>query len=152
MAKELGEQIATLTRERDEMVSAEDYVAVSRDLDEARAEVERETHAAIGWERLADYLRAELAEAEEMRDAHMHAAQTAVVAGEKDRTRADAAEARVGELSTWIVARGASVDKDHACAECVPDGPLIVEGFRCVYHAARVALDAHSQLEVTEED
>lgn len=29
---------------------------------------------------------------------------------------------------------------DNACAECVPDGPILVEGFRCVPHQARAYL------------
>jgi len=30
---------------------------------------------------------------------------------------------------------------DHACAECIPDGELVIAGFRCAVHAARAALE-----------
>jgi len=31
---------------------------------------------------------------------------------------------------------------DHACSECVPDGPLVIEGFQCVPHRAAAYDDA----------
>lgn len=38
------------------------------------------------------------------------------------------------------VARAASVHPervhDHACAECIPDGEIIISGFRCAVHLA----------------
>ena len=30
---------------------------------------------------------------------------------------------------------------DLACAECIPDGPMVVAGFRCAVHAARASLE-----------
>lgn len=33
----------------------------------------------------------------------------------------------------WIVERGRT-HRDHACAECFPDGDSLVKGFRCVFH------------------
>lgn len=33
---------------------------------------------------------------------------------------------------------------DNACAECVPDGGMVKEGFQCCRHAARAAL-AHKE-------
>lgn len=31
---------------------------------------------------------------------------------------------------------GGVFPKDHACAECVPGGDIVIEGFRCSWHAA----------------
>jgi hypothetical protein len=38
-------------------------------------------------------------------------------------------------MAKWIVNRGQDL-RDHACRECVGTGDLVVDGFRCGYHAA----------------
>ena len=50
-------------------------------------------------------------------------------------------EARLRDAYQWIVRE----DDDHhqadnACAECVPDSPILIEGFRCIPHQARAYL------------
>lgn len=44
-------------------------------------------------------------------------------------------------MAKWILH---SKDRtlDHACAECIPDGALVVPGFRCGYHTALHTLSA----------
>src|SRR5512137_695391 len=77
---------------------------------------------------------------------------------EKAESEHDAARARVAELVTAMEGLFVEYDNlrsagskhaltywvdrlpDHACAECVPGGPIVVPGFRCREHAARAAL------------
>lgn len=41
----------------------------------------------------------------------------------------------------WIINHW-NGEKDHACAECVPNGPMVEPGFRCAPHAAYVRIAA----------
>jgi hypothetical protein len=56
----------------------------------------------------------------------------------------DTPEAVGLRMLRWIV-RAANLDAagsiDHACAECIPGGSIVVPGFRCVPHEARAALE-----------
>ena len=38
----------------------------------------------------------------------------------------------------WILRHDSGVYRviDHACAKCVPDGPIVMQGFECAWHAA----------------
>lgn len=38
-------------------------------------------------------------------------------------------------MAGWIVTRGQDL-RDHACADCVGNGDLVVKGWRCAYHTA----------------
>ncbi|MGI4891851.1 MAG: hypothetical protein ACRYGJ_22515, partial [Janthinobacterium lividum] len=61
----------------------------------------------------------------------------AVACGPDGRARANATLT----MAKWILL---SRDRtlDHACVECVPDGALVVPGFRCGYHSALNAVTA----------
>jgi len=39
------------------------------------------------------------------------------------------------QLARWIVRMGPTIT-DHACAQCVPGGEIVHEGFQCTYHLA----------------
>jgi len=43
--------------------------------------------------------------------------------------------AEVEQMASWIVRHGQKVT-DHACADCLPGGEILVHGFRCGWHAA----------------
>lgn len=76
-----------------------------------------------------------------------HAAQAAAVSVDAEEAAeqvrlVEAVEAEIDGLRAaleradrWIIARY-SHEKDHACAECVPGGPIVVPGFQCVFHEA----------------
>jgi hypothetical protein len=45
------------------------------------------------------------------------------------------------EAYRWIVRKDDERHvSDNACAECVPEGPILIDGFRCVPHKARAHL------------
>jgi hypothetical protein len=61
------------------------------------------------------------------------------------------------KLARWI-ARQHENDKpfpwnvyDHACAECIPGGPLVSPGFRCAVHVARALSPSPSTQETPNE-
>jgi septal ring factor EnvC (AmiA/AmiB activator) len=61
---------------------------------------------------------------------------------ERDEARAKVERLRsaLGDLTAQTyVAHHAN--PDHACSRCVPDGPILVSGFRCAFHEARAALE-----------
>lgn len=46
-------------------------------------------------------------------------------------------QAALARADRWIDEYGFEMPaKDHACAECVPNGPIVVPGFQCVPHEA----------------
>lgn len=36
----------------------------------------------------------------------------------------------------WVINKCVNLTRDHACSECVPNGPIVVDGFLCTYHHA----------------
>ena len=49
----------------------------------------------------------------------------------------DAEPSDLDVLATWIAARvKLSEHCDHACAQCIPDGAMVQEGFQCAVHLA----------------
>ena len=90
-------------------------------------------------ERERDALKAALEEREH--DMHMR-----IRAG-YDKTVADCWRARVSELEGVLTklerqTRDHDFLPDHACAECVPTGEIIVPGFQCGRHAAKRVLSS----------
>lgn len=63
----------------------------------------------------------------------MHDLQEKIIA-EKDARIAELT-AEVEQMASWIVRHGQKVT-DHACAECLPDGEILIHGFRCGWHTA----------------
>ncbi len=76
------------------------------------------------------------------------------------RSHCSALEARCGELEGALEGlyrrendrQRESKRRDHACSECLVDYPpsgrdLVIEGFRCYYHAARALLSSNSRKE-----
>lgn len=61
-------------------------------------------------------------------------------AGVEEGKRLAGFDARLSGWAAWIVSAPTASVKDHACVECVPDGPMVVPGFQCVPHEARAAL------------
>lgn len=49
-------------------------------------------------------------------------------------------EALEGVLRALLFRMRAPLVVNHACAECIPDGDVVVVNFRCSYHAARALL------------
>ncbi len=53
------------------------------------------------------------------------------------RPEGDAEPSDLDVLATWIASRVKLTDHcDHACAECIPEGVMVVAGFRCAVHIA----------------
>jgi hypothetical protein len=46
----------------------------------------------------------------------------------------------------WII-HNHTGRNDHACAECVPHGDMIVPGFKCYYHEAKAMIQAAERVE-----
>jgi hypothetical protein len=75
------------------------------------------------------------------------------------RREAQEATEALGLANRWILQRAEERERDakpwpvvwdHACAECIPGGPLVTPGFRCAVHAARalaspVSPEAHDE-------
>jgi hypothetical protein len=57
------------------------------------------------------------------------------IAAEARRDALEEASSQLGCLSRWIVSRDHG-PADHACARCVPDGPIVIAGFVCARHLA----------------
>lgn len=52
---------------------------------------------------------------------------------------AEALQEALSLADRWIIDRSPYVNAiDHACAECVPGGPLVSDTFRCAVHAAKL--------------
>jgi hypothetical protein len=60
------------------------------------------------------------------------------VADERDRAVAELAAAReiIEFYEVWIRDHTTPRHKDHACSLCVPDGPMVIDGFVCPPHRA----------------
>lgn len=43
----------------------------------------------------------------------------------------------IDRWASWIVLNRPLHFKDHACAQCVPHGDMLVDGFKCVFHEAK---------------
>lgn len=78
-------------------------------------------------------------------EAHLTEAHAAIAANDARhaeaiaavRARAEHAEAELNALAKYITQLPAREYRhDHACAECVPGGPVVVAGFRCAVHIA----------------
>lgn len=52
-------------------------------------------------------------------------------------------------MAKWILEHLPESYRDHACAQCVPTGPMIVKGFVCVVHRAHSILGHATQLEAS---
>lgn len=57
----------------------------------------------------------------------------------------------------WIVRRFSYSDAqqrsvDHACAQCVPGGPLVRGEFVCVYHAAKASVEERAPVSPSRQD
>jgi len=63
------------------------------------------------------------------------------------RLRVSVLEASLADADDWIVSRTPYTETlnrwvDHACAQCVPGGPIVRPDFTCVYHAAKARIEA----------
>lgn len=75
-------------------------------------------------------------------DAYL-ATKATLEAAEKRAEQAEEAALKAGNLVRALsrqiereISRGRLWQPDHACAECVPDGEILIPGFRCARHAA----------------
>lgn len=111
-----------------------------RALEARLADAERELEVAReGYRKLAsDYLERhmQLAEALDLaRDAARETERSAERIVELE-TQAAARTLLVEKLARWISNHATDMPPDHACAECVPGGPIVIVGHRCGRHEA----------------
>lgn len=110
---------------------------------EALAEAEK-THMEYIRRWNAEETRADTAEAEVDRlKGYMTPGQVEADSHIKDLLeRWKESKAEVERLRGWLLSHHPDRPPlwDHACAECVPGGPIVKPGFVCVWHEARAAL------------
>jgi hypothetical protein len=140
--------------EEEEVQRIRDQLSAARhNYDQARRDLEAEQRARQQlvderdeYDRQRRLYHADMMQVREQRDAALARADAAESALATARREAQEAREALALADRWVLNRADEevrraapfpVIWDHACAECIPGGPLLTPGFRCAIHAAR---------------